>query len=309
MRLPPTESNDHHHVFERGETHLQTWSKHQAEIGVAEISYQRQASFLLWDGASCGDDLRLFYGKPTEQDVEGEAIARRLDITKATENGLKRLVDICDAATFGLNHKHVLDLSYRNAWKLDPVYFATKLNVLHAGLMDSIRYNLLPGDQGKKTFFAELHKLNVYGKGSFFKPHRNTPRGDKMFGSLVVVLPTAHEGGTLFLRDGGKECKFETDTVTPSSISYVAFFGDVEHEIGEVKSGYRVTLTYNLYFGESLDSQAIVSMPVSNSTTLFTTLPPNASFSRPALRATFRRHFSADGWSAWLWPFPRIRAG
>ncbi len=79
---------------------------------------------------------------------------------------------VCDAATFSLNHEDVLDVSYRSAWKLDPVYFASKLNILHAGLMDSIRYNLLRGNQGRMTFYAELYKLNVYGKFVFALPFR-----------------------------------------------------------------------------------------------------------------------------------------
>jgi len=96
-----------------------------------------------------------------------------------------------------------------------------------------------------------------------------------MFGSLVVVLPTAHEGGALLLRHRGGEWKFECDAVPPSSISYAAFYGDVEHEVAEVTSGYRLTLTYNLHFGKSLDSQAIVSTPSSTSATLYTSFPHN----------------------------------
>lgn len=83
---------------------------------------------------------------------------------------MQRLVDVCEPATFGVNSEDVLDLSYRSAWKLDAVNFATKLNILHAGLMDSIRYNLLNGQQGKDTFFAELYKLNVYGAFAYFFP-------------------------------------------------------------------------------------------------------------------------------------------
>lgn len=97
-----------------------------------------------------------------------------------------------------------------------------------------------------------------------------------MFGSLVVVLPTKHEGGTLILRHGGEEWKFESDAVPPSSITYAAFYGDVEHEVTEVKSGYRLSLTYNLYFGTSLDSQSIISTPTTTTTGLYTPLPPNA---------------------------------
>jgi hypothetical protein len=37
-------------------------------------------------------------------------------------------------------------------------------------------------------------------------------------------------------------------TQTTTSIAYITFFSDVEHEVSEVTSGHRVTITYNLYF-------------------------------------------------------------
>src|SRR4051794_40804508 len=95
------------------------------------------------------------------------------------------------------------------------------------------------------------------GPGSFFKPHVDTPRGDDMFGSLVVVLPTKHEGGTLIFRHGEKEWTFDSaKAVEPSDSTslkagFAIFYSDVEHEVTPVVSGYRVTLTYNLYFGNS----------------------------------------------------------
>ncbi len=39
-------------------------------------------------------------------------------------------------------------------------------------------------------------------------------------------------------------------TARPSSVGYIAFFSDVEHEVTPVVSGHRVTLTYNLYFDD-----------------------------------------------------------
>lgn len=76
-----------------------------------------------------------------------------------------------------------------------------------------------------------------------------------MFGSLVVIFPTTHEGGALLLRHRGHEWTFKSNQEQESkqepSISYVAFFSDVEHEVTPVVSGHRVTLTYNLYFGDS----------------------------------------------------------
>jgi hypothetical protein len=79
-----------------------------------------------------------------------------------------------------------------------------------------------------------------------------------MFGSLVLVFPTPHEGGALLIRHRGQEWSFdsaaELSTAPPSSIGYIAFFSDVEHEVAPVVSGHRitlsVTLTYNLHFDD-----------------------------------------------------------
>jgi hypothetical protein len=122
------------------------------------------------------------------------------------------------------------------------------------------------------------------GKGSFFKAHVDTPRSENMFGSLVIVYPTPHEGGALFLRHRGHEWIFDSGrelaAVREPSIGYVAFFSDVEHEVGHVKSGHRVTLTYNLYFGkpDPSNSQSAASERLS--------LPP--AVHQTAFRESFR---------------------
>ena len=75
-----------------------------------------------------------------------------------------------------------------------------------------------------------------------------------MFGSLVVVFPTPHEGGALVLRHEDHEWTFDSGAMLSapekksSSIAFVAFFSDVDHEVTPMTSGHRVTITYNLYF-------------------------------------------------------------
>ena len=190
---------------------------------------------------------------------------------------MEQLTQACDPASFGVNEKEVLDETYRKAGKMDSERFASLLDPVQADLMKIIRAHLLEGTQSTDHIIAKLHKLNVYsthvifirpqrltrcpGKWSFFKPHIDTPRGANMFGSLVVVFPTPHEGGALFLRHRGQEWVFdsgrELTALHQPSIGYVAFFSDVEHEVAPVISGHRVTLTYNLYFdngGSSKDS-------------------------------------------------------
>jgi hypothetical protein len=77
-----------------------------------------------------------------------------------------------------------------------------------------------------------------------------------MLGSLVIIYPTAHEGGELVLRHKGHEWKFDANSLTVSqsspSLAYIAFYSDIEHEVLEVTSGRRVTVTYNLYFVDPL---------------------------------------------------------
>lgn len=70
-----------------------------------------------------------------------------------------------------------------------------------------------------------------------------------MVGSLIVILPTVHEGGSLILRHGGKEWTLDCSKAvsTPNAqAAFIASYSDIEHEVKSVTSGYQVTLTYNL---------------------------------------------------------------
>ncbi|TFK45640.1 hypothetical protein OE88DRAFT_1715329 [Heliocybe sulcata] len=169
--------------------------------------------------------------------------ARRIDLSEASEDEVKALADACSPATFGLENEDVLDESYRKAGALDATEFGINYHPLeHENLIKAIRSSLLVGHDAQKPIRMELYKLN------------DTPRADNMFGSLVVVYPTAHEGGALILRHKGKEWQFDSGKILAAQdeprLAYAAFYGDVEHEVAPVKSGYRVTLTYNLYFGD-----------------------------------------------------------
>ncbi|KAG5352109.1 hypothetical protein C0989_003834 [Termitomyces sp. Mn162] len=149
-------------------------------------------------------------------------------------------------ATFGWNKEDVLDESYRKAGKMDFGNFASLLNIEKLEIIDRVRTQLLDAADDEKIIKPELYKLNS---------HKDTPRGETMFGSLVIVFPTAHEGGSLVLRHSGQEWTFDSVALirkqsTPS-IAYIAFYSDVDHEVTVVESGYRVTLTYNLFFETS----------------------------------------------------------
>ncbi|KXN81882.1 hypothetical protein AN958_03553 [Leucoagaricus sp. SymC.cos] len=161
----------------------------------------------------------------------------------------------CSPATFGLNQQDVFDESYRKAGKLDPEKFAWLFNPSNSGsFMSDLAAGLFPWNSLNKGLETISHSLYL-GEGSFFKAHQDTPRSENMFGSLVTMLPIPHEGGNLLLRHGGREYTFDGQALLrnyPASLAYVAFFGDVEHEVERVISGHRATITYNLYFDSSI---------------------------------------------------------
>ena len=65
-------------------------------------------------------------------------------------------------------------------------------------------------------------------------------------GTLVVNLPSKHEGGELVVRFDGREEVIDFSKAGSYKFSYAAFFADCEHELRKVTSGYRVCLVYNL---------------------------------------------------------------
>jgi hypothetical protein len=175
-----------------------------------------------------------------------------------------------------------MDETYRKTAKMDPDLFFTPLGYAHTDLVKIVRDCLLDGTNSLRklterssstsstyTVRASPYPLLTWqspschpGIGAFFMPHVDTPCGEKMFGSLVLVFPTPHEGGALLVRHRGTEWTFdsaaELSAAPPSSIGYAAFFSDVEHEVAPVLSGHRITLTYNLYFD---DEECAASVP------------------------------------------------
>ncbi|KAI5805614.1 hypothetical protein DFH27DRAFT_460310, partial [Peziza echinospora] len=168
----------------------------------------------------------------------------------------------------GGGDQDVLDPTYRKALHLDPEDFAINFSPERAGILREVQQILGDDDAGaggeQREVYAELYKLNVYAPGGFFKAHKDTPRAENMFGSLVVCLPCEHAGGELILRQdggggggGGREhvCDWGASSAVDGGdgeqkikCPWAAFYSEIEHEIHPVTSGHRLTLTYNLYF-------------------------------------------------------------
>ena len=189
-----------------------------------------------------------------------------------SEVAMIKLLDACTVASYGHKGKDVVDKAYRNAFALEPDNFLTSFQICATPIVQEIQ-SIASTVVGLK---AELYKMNVYACGGFFKAHVDTPRSERMFGSLVVCLPTHFTGGELMVRHNKQEIKYDWSSDTSSTLHWAAFFSDVEHEVLPVNEGYRVTLTYNLsYHSKTKDStidiksysfyrllQAVLSNPV-----------------------------------------------
>lgn len=67
-----------------------------------------------------------------------------------------------------------------------------------------------------------------------------------MFGTLVIALPSSHQGGEVVLAHAGSTKTFSTSQHSDFGVSWMAWYSDVTHEVKPVTAGRRVVLTYNL---------------------------------------------------------------
>lgn len=186
---------------------------------------------------------------------------REIKLPRAEKEALTQLLSAGSIASFGKGNEQVTDLSYRDAFKLDPDELTTSFHPGSTSILSEIEMIMVPN----RSIRAELHKLNMYtGPGGHFKSHVDTPRSKDMFGSLVVCLPTQFTGGALVTRHKGEEKVFDWSSSPEDPLNVVcwaAFFSDVEHEILPVTCGHRLTVTYNLYFNV-IESKKVPSSSV-----------------------------------------------
>jgi hypothetical protein len=179
----------------------------------------------------------------------------RADGVYAQTSALKPLRDHCKPAPFGAGKKTRYDRQVRDALQLNAEnggFTVRNFDPEAAGILQEVQRGLVPHDPNPIS--ADLYTLNVYTAGGHFAPHKDTPRGVDMFGTLVVCLPAQFGGGGLILRHRGVVEQLHWGRAIqaqkpPNQVHWAAFFGDVDHQIDRVWSGARVTLTYLLRRG------------------------------------------------------------
>ena len=170
----------------------------------------------------------------------------RLPISAATA---RKLCAVARPAPFGRRGETLHDSSVRDTGEIAASQIKIDARSWRRTLepqLAIIRRHLGVPEGGKLT--AVLDKMLVYGPGQFFASHQDSERADDMVGSLVVELPSRHEGGALVVEHRGEKKVFRGATRGVLDLSLLAFYADCHHEVKPVDSGYRITLTYHLLF-------------------------------------------------------------
>lgn len=159
----------------------------------------------------------------------------------------KRLIKLCQQAPYGKGTETVVDTKVRKVWELGTDRFTIRnphWDMLLGLVLREVEEKLgLP----RESLEAHPYKLLVYEKGSFFLPHRDGEKIDRMVATLVINLPSKHTGGELVIQHQGQRRTIAmSGAASGSETEYAAFYADCEHEVRPVQSGYRLCLTYNL---------------------------------------------------------------
>jgi len=172
-----------------------------------------------------------------------------------TASQAKAIITQCHQAPYGKGEETVVDTRVRNVWELNPEKFEIK-NPVWQKLLNDICGDIKTNLGVATDIYSEIYKLLIYETGSFFLPHRDTEKMDGMFATLIIVLPSKHEGGELIIRhDGEEKCFAFGGEESNHKIRYAAFYADCEHEVKPVTSGYRCCLVYNLALKQKKYSQ------------------------------------------------------
>jgi hypothetical protein len=153
----------------------------------------------------------------------------------------RQLCQLGQPARFGRGEQTLTDAKVRDTWEIPKSLVRVEWDDVFGTILDEVRDALgLPSRCG---LAADFHSMLVYEPGQFFVAHQDSEKDDTMVGTLVVTLPSAHTGGELVIEHGGEATAYRGHKV---ALSLVAFYANCRHEVRPVKSGHRITLTYNL---------------------------------------------------------------
>ena len=207
-----------------------------------------------------GDVVAAGNREPTMPGLEVEGLgAVGLPLPKAQARALIRR---CRQAPYGKGTRTLVDTDVRWVWEMDPAHFELTNPKWEASIKSILKEVKQHLGLEECKLSAHLYKLLLYEKGSFFLPHRDGERLDAMVATLIVALPSAHEGGELIVRHEGREHEVAfPGAASGLELSWAAFYADCSHEVRPLRSGYRLCLVYNVTLARSRRRRQRIDAP------------------------------------------------
>jgi len=170
-----------------------------------------------------------------------------------TAKQAKEIIKQCDQAAYGKGEETLVDTSVRRVWRMEPGRFSLTNPDWDRFLAETVARVQEELGLEKQELVGHLYDLLVYEPGSFFLPHRDGEKLDRMVATLVVALPSTYQGGELVVRHEGHErtIDFQGPDDNPFHTHFAAFYADCEHEVRPLRKGYRLCLVYNLTLAKS----------------------------------------------------------
>jgi hypothetical protein len=141
-------------------------------------------------------------------------------------NDATALINQCQKSAFGKGTETCVDENVRRSWELNADQFELR-NPAWAPAIAALlpivceRLRLPPRSQGLR---ADLYKLLLYEDGAFFRAHQDSEKTPGMLGTLVVALPSWHQGGTLAFRHQNDTYTFDTSPCSEFGFSWGAWY-------------------------------------------------------------------------------------
>ncbi len=155
-------------------------------------------------------------------------------------------------APYGKGTRTLVDTDVRRVWEID----ADRVMLTNPQWQDVVKQAVAAAQAAlgldKQKLQAHLYKLLLYEPGSFFLSHRDGETLDRMVATLVIALPSAHEGGELIVRHEGRAVTVDFSPIGRFQTQFAAFYADCEHEIRPVRSGFRLALVYSLTLAKAM---------------------------------------------------------
>ena len=165
-----------------------------------------------------------------------------------SERDAKAIVNISPEAPSGESTKESFDGPERKARgvEADRVEFRNPRwsKTLQNAVSKSVEQLGVLG--GESSVRADLHKLILYEGSESPSTEHDKDAVSGRLGTLVITLPSEHEGGETVVRLGNQKRTLSITEPREFSYSYMAWYADADYSVEPVSSGYQLVLTYNL---------------------------------------------------------------